>query len=188
MNIDEIKSRLMKMKALANAGSGGERTNAQKLLMKLAGKYSINLNELDTEEIKKYSLKLTETWRKKLFSQLLALMRQEKLKRGEVLCDKELRTYLYTRKGPKNERFTYATECDWLEFTAKFEVLSADYKQQEKNFYLAFLMANNLLTDPDDNTHVPTEKEKAEHRAAFFMSVGIKPSRLHKRLEVRGEK
>ena len=32
MNLDEIKKRLIKMKALANAGVGGERANAEKLL------------------------------------------------------------------------------------------------------------------------------------------------------------
>ena len=42
MNIEEIKRRLMKMKALANAGVGGERANAEKMLAEIAARYGIS--------------------------------------------------------------------------------------------------------------------------------------------------
>ena len=95
MNIEEIKRRLMKMKVLANAGVGGERANAEKLLVELAEKYGINLDEFeDVEEIVEYKFNFSSTWQRKLLSQLVGLMRQEKKKRSAA-----------KRCAKKNSRF-----------------------------------------------------------------------------------
>lgn len=185
MNLDEIKSRLMKMKALANAGVGGECANAEKLLEELAAKYGINLDEFeDGEEVVEYKFEFSSTWQRKLFSQLVGLLRQEKAKRGEVLREKELQIYAWTfKRGRDNERFTYTKKSDWLELMAKFEVLKAAYERQQKSFYLAFLMANDLLTDPDDDAPEPTPEEKKAYKTALFMSSGIERTSLHRQLE-----
>lgn len=185
MNLDEIKGRLMKMKALANAGVGGERANAEKLLVELAEKYGINLDEFeDGEEIVNFEIKFSSTWQRKLLIQLAALMRQEKKKRGEALREKELEVYSWVfGRGLENERIVYATKSEWIELMAKFEVLKAAYKRQLKNFYLAFLMANDLLTDPDDDAPKSTPEKIKAFKAALFMSRGIERTSLHPQLE-----
>ena len=188
MNIDEIKARLMKMKALANAGVGGERANAEKLLAELAAKHGINLDEFeDGEEIKEYEVKFTQLWQRRLFSQLEGIMRQEKKKRGEMLRDNELTLYRsrfgYGKFCKVTKFSTYATRSDWLELMAKFEVLKAAYKRQQKSFYLAFLMANDLLTDPENDAPEPTPEERKAYKAATFMSMGIERTSLHPQLE-----
>lgn len=185
MNIEEIKKRLTKMKALANAGVGGERANAEKLIVELAEKYGINLDEFeDGEEIVEYKFNFSATWQRKLVGQLAALMRQEKKKRGEALREKELNIYSWVyKRGRENERTVYATKSDWLELMAKFEVLKAAYKWQQKSFYLAFLMANDLLTDPDDDAPKPTREQEKAYKAAAFMSMGIERTSLHPQLE-----
>ena len=186
MNIEEIKSRLMKMKALANAGVGGERANAEKLLEELAAKYGIDLGDLDGEEVVEYKFNFSSTWQRKLFSQLVGLMRQEKKNRGEALREKELKIYEWTfKRGRANERFTHAKKNDWLELMAKFEVLKAAYKRQQKSFYLAFLMANDLLTEPENDASEPTPEEKKAYKAASFMSLGIERTSLHRQIEDR---
>ena len=188
MNLDEIKKRLMKMKALANAGVGGERANAEKLLEELAARHGINLDELEGDEVEKYVVKFPRTWQRDLFNQLIGIMKQEKAKRGETLHDKELE--LWRRKfGTKycmvTEIYTYATKCDWLELNAKFEVLKADYKRQQKNFYLAFLMSNNLLLDKKDHDSDITPEKMKEWEEASALSQGITPSKLAKQLEAK---
>ena len=188
MNIEEIKRRLMKMKALANAGVDGERANAEKLLVELAEKYGINLDEFeDVEEIEEYEVKLTQLWQRRLFSQLEGIMRQEKRKRGEMLRDNELKLYRslfgYGKFCKVTKFSTCATRSDWLELMAKFEVLKAAYKRQQKSFYLAFLMANDLLAEPDDDTPEPTPEEMKAYKAATFMSMGIERTSLHPQLE-----
>lgn len=188
MNLDEIKKRLMKMKALANAGVGGERANAEKLLVELAEKYGINLDEFDDgEEIEEREVKFSQLWQRRLFSQLEGIMRQEKRKRGEMLRDNELKLYRlrfdYGKFCKVTKFYTYATKSEWIELMAKFEVLKAAYKRQQKSFYLAFLMANDLLTDPDDDAPEPTPEERKAYKAAFFMSTGIERTSLHPQLE-----
>ena len=185
MNLEEIKRRRMKMKALANAGVDGERANAEKLLVELAAKYGINLDEFeDGEEIVEYKFNFSSTWQRKLLGQLAAVMCQEKKKRGEVLRDKELEIYSWVyKRGRENERTVYATKSDWIELMAKFEVLKAAYKRQQKSFYLAFLIANDLLTDPDDDAPKLTPEEAKAYRAASFMSMGIERTSIHPQLE-----
>ena len=186
MNLDEIKARLMKMKALANDGVGGERANAEKLLHDLAETYGINLSDLDTEELEKFYFVFSRPWQRRLFCQLCGIMRQEKRKRGEVLRDKELELWSDRQGRGKHLKITFytsATRCDILELTAKFEVLKADYKLQKKSFYLAFLMANGLLLDPSDDHPEPTPEERREFFEALRMSTGIRKSTLNKQLE-----
>ena len=187
MNLEEIKSRLMRMKALADAGVGGEQANAEKLLVELAAKYGINLDEFeDGEEVVEYKFNFSSTWQRKLFSQLVGLLCQEKANRGEVLREKELNIYTWAfGRGRENERFTYAKKSDWLELMAKFEVLKAAYKRQQKSFYLAFLMANDLLTEPENDAPEPTPEEKKAYKAASFMSLGIERTSLHRQIEDR---
>lgn len=189
MKFNEIKDRLMKMKALANAGVGGERANAEKMLAEIAARYGISLEDLDSEEIEKNEVKITQRWQWRLLAQLAAIMRQEKRKHSEVLRDKELEFWreVYGKYCKVTKYYLYATKCDWLELTAKFEVLKADYKRQQKNFYLAFLMANDLLTDRDDDTPEPTREEKKSYEEAAFMSLGIKKSNTNKQLENKEE-
>ena len=131
-----------------------------------------------------FEIKLSSTWQRKLLGQLVALMRQEKKKRGEALHEKELEIYLWLYKlGRENERTVYATKSEWIELMAKFEVLKAAYKRQQKSFYLAFLMANDLLTDPDDDAPKLTPEERKAYKAASFMSLGIERTSLHPQLE-----
>jgi hypothetical protein len=165
----------------------GERANAEKLLVELAEKYGINLDEFEhSEEVVEHKIKPSSAWQRKLFAQLVGLMRQEKKKRGEMLHDKELEVYrqcIGTRFCNLEERFVYATKSDWIELMAKFEVLKAAYKRQQKSFYLAFLMANDLLTDPENDAPEPTPEQKKAYKAATFMSMGIERTSLHPQLE-----
>lgn len=188
MNIEEIKKRLMKMKALANAGVGGERANAEKLLEELAARHGINLDDLEGDEVEKHVVKFSQTWQRDLFNQLMGVMRQEKAERGETLREKELELWK-RRFGTKycmvTENYTYATKCDWIELSAKFEVLKADYKRQQKSFYLAFLMANDLLLKKKEyDSDLPPAKTIKEYEEAYMLSQGITPSKLNKQLEV----
>ena len=185
MNIEEIKKRVMKLKALANAGVGGERENAEKLLAKLAAAYGISIDSIDGEEIEKHEVKLTQSWQRKLFRRLAGILWQEKRKRGEVLRDKELELWTSRLRFDRKviRCYTYATKGDLLELMAKFAVLEADYERQKKSFFLSFLIANDLLTDPDADTPMPTRKELDEYDAASLMSLGIEKSTLSKHLE-----
>lgn len=179
--IDKIKNKLRKLKALADRGIDGEADTAQRLLVEVAEKYGIILDELDleAEEQIRFEIKLPKKWQSAIFRQLVGLMRLEKY--GDAYKIGEIWFYRFSTKQPLY--VVHCTKAEWLELTAKYEVLARDYEKQIKSFTLAFLMRNDLLLPPRDNHDTkPTPKELEEYRAAEILSFGIEKSRMNKQL------
>lgn len=180
--IDKIKNKLRKLKALADRGVDGEADTAQRLLAKVAEKYGIILDELDLESEEKirFEVKLPKEWQRDIFRQIVALMRMEKC--GDLYNLEVLEFYSF-RSNPK-QYYVHCTKAEWLELTAKYEVLARDYEKQIKSFTLAFLMRNDLLLPPsDDHDKKLTQKEREEYRMASNLSYGIEKSVMNKQLE-----
>ena len=154
MDIDALKERLAKMKALADCGTGGERTAADRLIHKICAKYGISIDDIDTEIEREHTVEITQAWKRQIFLQLLGLMRIEQY--GDRNADK---LHLFRLKRPGGHRgrgksrrqiwvtryVTVCTDAQWLELSAKFDVLCFDYTKQLKAFPLAFLISNDHL-------------------------------------------
>ena len=182
MTREEILDRLRKMKQLADRGVGGERENAERLLAEIAAQYGIDLATLEEEKLEDFYVTLKESWKRKMLSQLCALKRQE-LKREGVSLE-NYRMTMWRCNKPNLYSVSNCTKAEWLELMAKLEVLSRAYKRQLDDFYKAFLMANNLLIEPDDDKE--QQKLSREERSRLFrvaqMSMGIEKSQLNKQL------
>ena len=192
MDIERLKERLGKMKALADFGIGGERDTAERLIKELSAKYGISLDDIDTEIEREYTIEATQAWQRLIFMQLLGLMRIEQY--GDRHADK-LNMFCQKHRGGYRGRgkarrqiwvkryFTVCTDAQWLELSAKFDVLCFDYTKQLKAFPLAFLMSNDLLMpfDPDKLHTAPDE----QYGIAANLAVGIEKSRLSKQLEMK---
>ena len=170
------------MKLLADRGVGGERENAERLLAEIAAQYGINLADLEGERLEDFYVTLKESWKHKMLSQLCALKRQELKREGVSLEGDRMSTW--ECRGENIYSVSSCTKAEWLELMAKLEVLSRAYKRQLDDFYEAFLMANNLLLEPDDDKE---QKELSrEERSRLFrvaqMSMGIEKSQLNKQL------
>lgn len=180
--IDKIKNKLRKLKALADRGVDGEADNAQRLLAEVAEKYGIILDEFDleAEELIRFEVKLPKKWQRDIFRQLVALMRMEKC--GDPYNIEVLEFYSF-RVNPR-QFYVHCTKPEWLELTAKYEVLARDYEKKIKSFTLAFLMRNDLLLPPRDNHDKKlTQKERQEYFMASILSRGIEKSAMNKQLE-----
>lgn len=182
MTREEILDRLRKMKQLADRGVGGERENAERLLAEIAAQYGIDLAALEEERLEDFYVTLKEPWKHKMLCQLCALKRQE-LKREGVSLEGH-RMSSWKCYGKYQYSVSNCTKAEWLELMAKLEVLSRAYKRQLDDFYEAFLMANDLLVEPDDDKQ---QKELSrEERSRLFrvaqMSMGIEKSQLNKQL------
>jgi len=191
MDIERLKERLGKMKALADCGTGGERTAADRLIHKICAKYGISIDDIDTEIEREHTVEVSNSWQWQIFLQLLGLMRIEQY--GDRNSDK---LHLFVQKRPGGHRgrgksrrqtwvkryFTVCTDAQWLELSAKFDVLCFDYAKQLKAFPLAFLISNDLLMpyNPDKPT-APDE----QFNIASTLAEGIKKSRLSKQLEMK---
>ena len=195
MDIDALKERLRKMKALADFGIGGERDAADRLIHELCTKYGTSLDEFggDVEHERKIDFKAA--WARKIFIQLLGLMRIEQY--GDRNADK-LKLYAKAewskkKRGRKYVRlckaryYTRCTDAQWLELQAKYTVLCASYEKQTKAFPLAFMIRNDLLMPYSPSQDAPTEKELAEYETAMNLSQGIERTKLHKQLEIKND-
>lgn len=180
MNIEELKSRLRKLKALADRGEGGERDVAEQLLNKLAAEYDISLDFINEEDVQKFGVRTTHAWQRKLLVQLLGLMRVREY--GTAKADKLL---LYVDRFDCRNVYTKATQAQWLEIMTQYEVLKRDYQAQLDDFYLAFLIKNDLLLEAEDDGAEPNKEELERHRRAAIMSLGVTRSKINKQLEAK---
>lgn len=186
-NRDDIIARLMKMKALAARGVGGERAAAESLMSAIAEKYGIDLDNLERETESEYPLLIGSGWRLSLFCQIAALMRLEQYGDNKAEHCVVLVRSRYARgrgRNPrrtvKHDRFFRGTQSQFIELTAKFGILSRDYEAQKKAFYEAFLQANDLLLPYGTIKRTHTEKEFERAELAARLATGITPSTIRK--------
>ena len=192
MDADKLKERLRKMKALADFGIGGERDAAERLIREITAKYGITLDDIDDDIEHERKLEFKAAWARKIFIQLLGLMRIEQY--GDRNADK-LKLYVKSewvkKRGRKYGRsckvryYTRCTDTQWIELQAKQTVLCAAYEKQIKAFPLAFLMRNDLLMPADPESPAPTTKEKEAYATAEQLSMGIERTSLNKQLEMK---
>lgn len=192
VDIEAIKERLRKMKALADFGIGGERDAAENLIREICSKHNISIDEVKDDIEREHNIPCSCSWQRKIFIQLLGLMRIDQY--GDRHCNKlklKCESRFVTKRGSRRRRvlhfryFTLCTDLQWLELISKFEVLCTSYKKQLKAFPTAFLMSNDLLMPYNPDAAPPTEKEKEDYDIAIRLSVGIEPTQLHKQLEVK---
>lgn len=187
---DDIIARLMKMKALADRGVGGERAAAEKLLAEVAEKYGIDLNDLGHEAEEDHPLSLGSGWRLSLFCQLAAMMRLEQYGDAHakhclvlVNCRYAWSKGRAARRIVKRDRFFRGTKLQWVELNAKFDILSRDYEEQRAAFYEAFLRSNDLLLPYGTLRSEFSDEEIKRAELAERLSVGITPSNVRKMIE-----
>ena len=178
MNIEEIKRRLGKLKALEDRGVDGERANAEQMLSDLMYKYGISPDFINEVSKDRFTIRFKVIWERKLFFQLMRLC---------VGNNDDWGLYAHYKPRSRNlDHKAYEIECtqaQWIESLAKFEVLRRDYIRQLKNFYRAFLMRNDLLLPCDPNAPDLTEEELEQEREVFELSQGIKKSELNPQLD-----
>ena len=183
MNLEDIKAKLIKMKALAKSGEGGERENAERLINELAARYNISLDFLGNETKRRYDIKFGTRWERALFSQLLALLRIDKYGNRDA---EELGLF-YELGGSALKCYTICTDMEWLELTAKYSVLRSDYRSQLANFYMAFLMANDLLLPCREDAPDATPEEEEKYLKAKRLSHGIFRSNTFDQIDYKCE-
>ena len=196
MDLEQIKERLAKMKALAERGVGGERDAAERLLREIAAKHGISLDDIGSEVEREHIVNIQTPWQRLIFIQLLGLMRLDQY--GDRDADKlhlfARRQYVQAR-GRKSRKltrrrtvvcyYTVCTDAQWLELEAKYVVLCADYERQIKAFPLAFLMSNNLLMPYNPNSKKPSAEADEQYLTAETLAAGIRKSHLNKQLDMK---
>lgn len=187
---ESIIERLLKIKALAEQGVGGERSAAERLLNSLMEQYGISPEDLDSDVVEYHLAYIGEQrsdWR--LFSQIA-----HKLHEG---CPGEVRI-VDLRKAPARHKKTWAeaglgpensnvgihcTKAEFVEVMSAFEIYREDMHRQEDNFFYAYLDKNNLLLAPGGDQPELTEEEIKNLKAAALMAEGIERKEIYKQIE-----
>lgn len=189
MEHDSIIERLLKVKALAEKGEGGERAAAERLLNSLMRQHNISLEDLDSDA-KGYHLAYIgdELIDYKLFAQIAHKFHRgpDKLKIADLrkAPTGHKKVWANAGLGPKNSNVgLYCTKAEFVEVLSTFEVYREDLHRQEDTFYYAYLDKNNLLIDSDGNQPELTMEEIKKLEAASLMSMGIERKTVYKQIE-----
>lgn len=165
---------LKKIKALADGGVGGEKTNAEKKLREMMNKLGLTEEDLEEEKI---VTRIFETGNLKVNKNLF----------GQIAASVIEDVKIYGSTVSKKIRLIDCTVAQQVEIEAKFAFYKTRYKHDLETFYLAFIQRNRLWPkySKDQEQKEMTPKEEAKWVKAQMMSEGL--DKHHYRKQIGGK-
>lgn len=167
-----------KLKALADKGVGGEKTNAEKMLVDLMNKHQLTLADIDGEEVKEYFFKVDEEFND-LFYQITKSV------------NRDIPVYRYTKSIVrqhilKGNHEIKCTVAEYIEIEQSFDIYCKLYKEELKTFYEAFIHANSIYPktkeDEKKSLHELSDEEIEKWMQKVLMAQNIKKANIKKQL------
>ncbi len=189
MTREQIIDRLLKIKALAEKGSEGERENAAKLLASLMAKYGIEADDLESDKIDIHmAFTGNGDFDLDLFVQVAAKQFRGRNNPGVKNLSKIPKHHIKQLSefgcGPANSNVAIeCTRADFIEIVSTFEIYKKDLRKQAETFFYAYLDTNDLLVPSNGNGRQPTKDEIDKALSAKLMSQGIKKKTINKLIE-----
>lgn len=157
MTIEEIKSRLIKIKELANNGVGGEKVNAEKLLKKLLYKYKITENDIKSDVLQMFTLTFRSKLERRLLMQVIVMVRNSN----------QIEHRIYRKQVDLK-----LSVAEYLEISEIYDIYRKELDKNIETLFLAFIFKNKIhRTNHNDDTK--TELTTEEERALFQMMRGF---------------
>lgn len=187
---ESIIERLLKIKALAEQGEGGERSAAERLLNSLMKQYNISPEDLDSDVVGFHLAYIGDQrfdW--KLFSQIAHKLhkgRPGEVKFADIRKAPKAHKKAWARAGlgPGNSNIgLHCTRAEFVEVMSTFEIYREDMHRQEETFFYAYLDKNNLLIEPSGDQPELTKEEIKKLKAAALMAEGIERKDIYKQIE-----
>lgn len=176
---ESIKSKILKLHALAERGEQGEAINARKLLDKLLKTYGLTLDEvLGNEQIKKLRVfKITREWHEELLHQCyykVLNVGKVSFRRGKGLIAYELTDYEYAE---------LSSLFDWHK-----KQLNQELKRLIIDYVDAYIVRHDIQNNNDDDDDGQDDKyispeERARLLRVFELSHFVEESSYHKMIE-----
>lgn len=133
---ERLLEKLMKVKALADRGEGGERERAERTLAALMERYGITEADLEDNQVATYWIRYKTEWERRLLHQLAYMHLGEGHSFGCVGT--------YTGRSRKKVGVE-CTPAHYIEIEADFAFYSAALEEEMGIFYSAFLQKNHLF-------------------------------------------
>lgn len=134
---EKLKSRIEKLKTLAERGVGGEKKTAEKKLRKLLDDNDITLEELSEEEAKYHLFKYRGKHEKRLLKQCIY----------KVMGAAD-HTAFYRTTGEREKVGIYCTKAQKIEIELEFEFYRNVFYEELQVFMGAFIQAQKIF--PED--------------------------------------
>lgn len=146
MDENKLEAKLLKIKALAERGEGGERDSAILLYQKLLKKYDIDESSLTKDKLSKHWFTYENDIEENLLVQIFYM----------VTGDAE-----YFRRKSKtrgNQCGCMCTDFEKTEIRFYFEFYRDALKEELEAFLMAFKLKNHLFPDESARCYVPDEE------------------------------
>ena len=165
---DSILERLRKIKALADYGSAGEASNATDLLSKSLKKHGLTLDDLQTDEVRKF----TFTWRNSDDRQLVAQLIRQVAGREHPLF----------RIVGKPRIITSLTPAQYADINAMWEHYRLELRQEYHRLLRVFMIRHCIGPTPETGREVTpmTDSRRAEIASLHAMMMSLRSSSFQK--------
>ena len=163
---EKLKSRIEKIKALAERGVGGEQETAKKKLDQLLKANGLTLKSLESEEKQFYLFSYSNKHTKKLLGQIIY----------KVLGASEPINY-YKVKNTRNKLGIYCTPAQKVEIDLDYEFYLNVFDEELTSFMSAFIQKQDLFPSDSPSKNVdlndltPAERERIEKEEAYRKSM-----------------
>lgn len=164
MDDNKLEAKLLKIKALAERGEGGERESAIKLYNKLLKKYDIDEASLQKDSLHKHWFAYEGDIEENLLVQIFYM----------VTGDSE-----YFRRHSRthgDQCGCMCTDFERTEIAFYFEFYKGALQQELEAFLMAFKLKNHLFPDESARCYVPEEDAPAE--AEVYTDILIKAQKM----------
>lgn len=151
-----------KLKALADQGYGGEKTNAQEMLASLMKKHNLQIKDIEEPVRKDRSFKCKRI-QKVMFAQIVSHI----MGVGQKVFQNKTHTLVSTK----------CSYAEYLEIEATFDFFWNSYQEELKIFYQAFVYRNNLIPFDAKESEEPMGLEESEKLINMMRSIDKKTLR-----------
>lgn len=154
---------LKKLKALAEAGIGGEKINAQKKLDELIKKYNISEEDLTDDILIDCEFTYHGKTEKRLLNQIIYKVTNERNNSYGFV-------YTYSERICRTKRGCRATKAQKIEIEFLFDFYKKLYKKEEELFLIAFIQKHELFGELKDGEQPQERSEEEILKLGLFAS------------------
>ncbi|MBW8001791.1 MAG: DUF2786 domain-containing protein [Planctomycetes bacterium] len=176
--MEDIKSTIRKIAALAVGGKDGEKENALNMLNRLLQKYGLSIDEIESVETDIYPIRYKDVRERSLVVQIVAKVKGTSSP-----------VQWYKQYGKKKVMGLEFTPLQWAEFNLLWNIYRKALNCELDDLVHAFIIKHDIFSSSDDgeSTQHLSKEELEQLRKVSDMSKGLKDVKIPRAL-IRGRR
>ena len=169
---DSVREKLLKLKALADNGRGGEKVNAARLLLKNLNRLGYTMDDLEDTEMVRVKFPFNNKNERQLLFQIM------------LRAVPEYEGHYF--KAPGKKHIIVDLPADKVgQIRQEYVIYKRDLKKALSSAFSAFIQANGIFGIPDPDRVQPelSPEDIEEIERIIAMAEGVTPSLAHKALK-----